>query len=139
MNVASWSLDQRNGDEKATCCFNSTARDFARFGQLVLQKGMWNDKQIVSESYLKESLSPAAHLMDENNEPVNFYGFQWWISNYKNLEIYYARGILGQYIMSIPSKNMVIVRLGHKRSKKKIDHHPSEMFDYIDLAIKITE
>ena len=138
-HTASWSLDQKNGSEKATCCFNSNARDFARLGQLVLNNGKWNGQQIISEDYLKESLSPAFYLKDQDNQAVDFYGYQWWICNYQDTMIYYARGILGQYIMCIPEKNMVIVRLGHQRSKEKIDHHPSEMFDYIDLAYKITE
>ncbi len=35
-----------------------------------------------------------------------------------NQEIFYARGILGQYIICIPSKNMIIVRLGKERDEK---------------------
>lgn len=139
VNAASWSLDQKDGDEKATCCFNSNARDFARLGQLVLNNGVWNGKQIVSESYLKASLTPADYLVNQSNQVVDYYGYQWWIYNDQDTPIYYARGILGQYIMCIPSKNMVVVRLGHKRSKEKIDHHPSDMFDYIDLAYRIAE
>ncbi len=139
VNTASWSLDQINGDEKATCCFNSNARDFARFGQLILNNGNWNGKQIIPELYIKESLTPASYLKDENNNAVDYYGYQWWICNYQNSMIYYARGILGQYIISIPEKNMVIVRLGHKRSEEKINNHPSDMFEYIDLAYKIAQ
>ncbi len=138
-NDASWSLDEEGGSEKASCCFNSNARDFARIGQLILHKGSWNNQQIVSKSYLNEALNPASYLLDENNQAVDFYGFQWWISNYNKDNIYYARGILGQYIISIPNKNMVIVRLGHKRSKDQINHHPIDLFKYLDLAYQIIE
>ena len=137
-NDATWSLDQENGDEKAFCCFNSNARDFARIGQLVLNNGMWNGKQIISNSYLKEALTPATFLVDNENNPVDFYGYQWWIGSYKEIKFYYARGILGQYIVIIPEKNMVFVRLGHKRSKNKINHHREDIFHYIDLALKIS-
>lgn len=136
-NIASWSLDQKGGEEKATCCFNSNARDFARLGQLILNDGKWNDKQLVSREYLQEALMPAFYLTDEDNKPVDFYGYQWWICNYKNSMVYYARGILGQYIIAMPEYNIVVVRLGHQRSKEKTDHHPSELFDYLDLALKI--
>ncbi|HEY9125320.1 MAG TPA: serine hydrolase [Bacteroidales bacterium] len=51
---ALWSLDNANGNEKAYCCFNAIARDFARIGQLVLNKGRWNGKQIISEKYIKQ-------------------------------------------------------------------------------------
>jgi len=134
---AFWSIDRENGDEKAFCCFNSNARDFARIGQLVLNRGKWNGKQIISEEYLNESLTPADYLVDENNQPVDFYGYQWWLANYNDCKVYYARGILGQYIICIPEKNMVIVRLGHMRSKEKIGHHPSDLFDYIQLAYSV--
>jgi len=134
---AFWSIDRVNGDEKAFCCFNSNARDFGRIGQLVLNRGKWNGKQIVSEEYLHESLTPANYLVDENSQSVDFYGYQWWLANYNDYKVYYARGILGQYIICIPPKNMVIVRLGHMRSKEKIGHHPSDLFEYIDLAFKI--
>ncbi|MCB2194213.1 MAG: beta-lactamase family protein [Bacteroidetes bacterium] len=136
-NAASWSLDQEEGDEKATCCFNSNARDFARLGQLILNKGEWNNKQIVSQEYLQEALMPAFYLTDEDNNPVDYYGYQWWICNYKNSMVYYARGILGQYIIAIPEYNLVVVRLGHQRSKEKTDHHPADLFGYLDLALKI--
>ena len=136
-NAATWSLDQENGNEKAFCCFNSNARDFARIGQLILNKGSWNNKQLISKSYLNNSLTPATYLVDKENNPVDFYGYQWWICNYKDFKIYYARGILGQYIISIPEKNIVLVRLGHKRSKEKINHHPVDLYEYIDIALKV--
>src|ERR1019366_1366632 len=43
-NIAYWSLDHQNGTEKASCCFNSNARDFARIGKLYLDSGKWNGK-----------------------------------------------------------------------------------------------
>jgi len=138
-NSASWSLDEENGNEKAFCCFNSNARDFARIGQLVLNNGKWNDKQIISESYLAEALSPASYQVDDEGKPVDFYGYQWWIGTHDSLDFQYARGILGQYIVIIPEKNIVFVRLGHKRSKEKINHHRADLFRYIDLALKICE
>jgi CubicO group peptidase (beta-lactamase class C family) len=92
---------------------------------LVLNKGMWNGIQIVSEEYIIEATSPKTYLTDkETGDVVDFYGFQWWIVNYKGHQIPYMRGILGQYIFSIPDKNAVVVRLGHERSKEYIGHHP---------------
>ena len=52
-NKALWSLDKEDGHEKAYCCLNSTARDFARIGQIILNHGMINKKQIIPEEYIK--------------------------------------------------------------------------------------
>lgn len=110
---ALWSLDKANGSEKAYCCFNSNARDFSRIGLLALHKGNFNRIQIVSEEYMKES-TKAAPLTDENSLPVTQYGYAWWRAKVNGKDFFYARGILGQFIIVLPSENMVIVRLGTK-------------------------
>jgi CubicO group peptidase (beta-lactamase class C family) len=137
---ALWNLDHEDGMEKSYCCFNTNVRDFARFGQLVLNKGMWHGKRIISEEYLSEATSPKTYLIDKKtSDAVNFYGFQWWIINYKGHQIPYMRGILGQYIFSIPDKNAVVVRLGHERSKENIDHHPKDVYTYLDAAFLLLD
>ncbi|GAB4298350.1 MAG: serine hydrolase [Marinilabiliales bacterium] len=137
---ALWSLDKKNGHEKAYCCFNSNARDFALIGQFILQNGNWKGKQLISKDYLDESFTPASHLVyGEENKKVTFYGYQWWLMDYKGMKIKYARGLLGQYIIVIPEKEMVIVRLGHHRDKKTEKGLPKDLFVWIDVAMDITE
>ncbi|MCB9360640.1 MAG: serine hydrolase [Flavobacteriales bacterium] len=135
-NEALWSLDKKDGVEKAYCCFYSNARDFARIGKLYLNKGLWNDERIISENYLKNSIAPAYPLKTPEGKPVDFYGYHVWTTYYKNLEISFCRGIQGQYIITIPEKNLVIVRLGHKRSKDFINNIPSDVYTYIDFALE---
>lgn len=135
---ALWCLDKKNGDEKAYCCFTATAKDFAKIGQLVLNNGKSNTKQIISESYLEQAFKPANFIKDkETGADVNYYGYHWWIINYKGMKIPYARGILGQYIFVIPEKNAVVVRLGHKRDTEYKDGHPIDTFKYLDVALEI--
>ncbi len=137
-NNALWSLDKKDGDEKAYCCFYSNARDFARIGSLILHKGVINEQQLISPSYIEASTSPATYLNDpQENKPVQFYGYQWWIANLNEDQIPYARGIYGQYIFILKKEKAIIVRLGHKRSKTKINHHPSEIYSYIKTAKRI--
>ena len=133
---ALWNLDKKNGREKAYCCFYSNARDFARIGKLYLNKGLWNKHRVISESYVNLSTTPAYHLKDRNGIPVDFYGYQMWLNNYKGLEIYYARGILGQFIIMIPEKEIIIVRLGHKRGTKLPNNHLSDFYTYLDFALE---
>lgn len=134
---ASWSLDHTNGIEKAYCCIYATAKDFARLGSLYLHNGNWKGIQLIDSSYIQQSIS-ASHLLDPNSElPTNLYGFQWWIvDDYKGISAFYMRGILGQNVVVIPSMNIVIVRMGHKRGNK-IGMHYSEMYALLDDALKM--
>lgn len=126
---AQWSLDHKNGMEKAYCCLNSNARDFARLGQLILNKGFWNGVQVVDSNYIKEATTPATWLKFTRKlrpgqtkadppVPCTFYGYQMWIANYRGLKVSYMRGMLGQYIIAIPKLDAVIVRLGKEKDKE---------------------
>lgn len=137
-NSALWSMDYKNGDEKAFCCFNSNVRDFARIGQLYLNGGNWANEQIVPEWYVSES-TKAAQLNESDNNPCKRYGYQWWLTQYNGKSVYYARGILGQYIIAIPSDNLLVVRLGHKRIKPKKFDPPAELHKYIESAYRLSE
>ena len=61
---ALWNTDVKRGDEKAFCCINSNARDFARLGKLYLNQGNWNGTQLLDSNYVKEATS-VANLLDE--------------------------------------------------------------------------
>lgn len=138
---ALWSLDKKEGIEKAYCCFNSNARDFARFGQLLLNNGSWNGRQLISESYLKEATTPDASLIFKDyNEPNHCYGFQFWHLTYNGMEIPYMRGILGQYVFIIPELNAVVVRLGHKRSETRTEqHYPDDIDTWLGAAVEMIQ
>ena len=113
---AKWHLDNENGMELAFCCFNSNARDFARFGKLMQDHGRWNGIQILDSTFV--SLATQPHV-------ESFYGHGFWIDDSYGTHIYYQRGIFGQYIISIPEYELIIVRLGHHRGEN-IDMHPSD-------------
>jgi CubicO group peptidase (beta-lactamase class C family) len=136
-NPALWSLDRKYGTEKAYCCFNSNARDFARIGSLVLNHGSFRGLKIVSPNYIKEMTKPVKYLTDKDANMVDYYGLHWWIMNYKGEKIPYARGILGQYIYVLPREDAVIVRLGHKRSKNYHLHHPVDAFTWLQTGLDI--
>ncbi|TAL61059.1 MAG: class C beta-lactamase-related serine hydrolase, partial [Bacteroidetes bacterium] len=129
---AYWSLDRKDGDEKAYCCFNSNARDFARIGKLYLDSGRCNGKQVVPEKYVLESIQPSPATDKDLNSKNLRYGYSWWLlPNYvpseiptkggKGYNIFYARGILGQYIIMIPELDMIVVRLGKERYKEQVN------------------
>jgi hypothetical protein len=93
----------------------ATARDWARFGLLYLNDGICNSERILPERWVKQSTSPAPGA-------VRGYGFQIWLNSGSDSSIrhfpnapadmYYADGFEGQMIFVIPSKDLVVVRLG---------------------------
>ncbi|WP_417264909.1 serine hydrolase domain-containing protein [Brumimicrobium sp.] len=145
-----WSLDREDGFEKTFCCAYATTRDYARIGQLILNNGKWNGEEVISSETLNTLLSPF-DLKEAH------YGLHFWRYNHPVHPAVYARGILGQYIVVIPSLNVVIVRTGHQRKekyfiprKKKKDvnfvlengykeHHPLDLFDYFSALEYVLE
>jgi CubicO group peptidase (beta-lactamase class C family) len=80
---------------------NMRTRDYARFGQMVLQKGKWQGRQIVSADWIEASTRPSA-------PGGALYGYQWWIPDDAGGD-FMAQGIYGQYIYISPRHDTVIV------------------------------
>jgi len=134
--TAFWSLDHENGTEKAYCCLYASSRDFARLGKLMMHAGNWNGQQLLDSNYVAESIKPANLSIPEPESGTNDrYGLTWWLVKHKNQQVYYARGIKGQYIICIPNENIIVVRTGHKRGKKLAGDIPSEVLDYIETGL----
>lgn len=134
---ALWSKDRKDGMEKAFCCFTATARDLARLGKLICDSGFWNGIQIIDPEYYHAMTTPSSEV-SHKGRPVDFYGFHWWLTDWKGMEVIYARGIKGQYIIAIPSEKLVIIRLGEKRSNDYYGEHPTDLFLYLRAAMKIS-
>ncbi len=135
-NGALWSLDKKEGHEKASCCLNATARDFALLGRLFLKQGNWQGKQLLDSSYISLTTTPIL-LPDKEDKPTNYYGYQWWLlPEYTLQKIYYARGVSGQYIIIIPKINTIIVRLGKQRGSKQGDSF-KEVYDLVNWVMKM--
>ena len=134
---AYWSLDHTDGMEKAYCCIYSNARDFARLAKLYLQQGNWNGQQLIDSSFVNNSITPSGLIDPDIHNKIDYYGYQWWIiPDYKGNKVFYMRGILGQYVIAIPSINTIIVRLGHKRGQK-LQMHYAETYQMIDDAMNL--
>ena len=85
----------------------ATARNFAKFGQLYLHNGMCDGKRILPEGWVDHAR--AQHVFDD--ETGLGYGAHWWtLPGERNSLV--ASGYEGQYIMVIPDRDLVVVRLG---------------------------
>lgn len=138
-NEALWSLDREDGHEKAFCCFNATARDYARVGQLVLDRGLWGGKQLIPASYILDATAPALELKNAEGKNCDWYGYQFWILHRHGMDIPYMRGFKGQLIFIVPDKNAVIVRLGDKVLLSDDDHHSTEIDALLDTGLHLID
>jgi CubicO group peptidase (beta-lactamase class C family) len=94
-----------------------SARDLARFGQLYLQGGTWNGRQVISRQWVSESTSPKSDFGDGQG-----YGYLWWTAapgyfggRYPELSrraLFYGSGTGGQLVAVIPSDDLVIIHRG---------------------------
>lgn len=103
---AYWSLDKANGRELNFCCVNARSRDFGRLGLMVLHKG----KGLVDSGFLAMARKP---FEMGGKVLVPFYGHSFWLGSVDGVDFQFFNGLKGQYIVVIPSKNMVVVRTGH--------------------------
>lgn len=106
-----WITDA-HGMEMAAGGLQVVARDYAKLGQLYLQEGAWQGRQIVPKAWIRDSLTPdAPHLLAEAHPeyPVS-YGYQWWIPVGEEGE-FSAIGVYNQFIFVNPTRRTVIVKL----------------------------
>ena len=88
-------------------CFLSL-RDMAKIGQLMLQKGKWDDRQLVPEAWILEMSSKKIDTKEANVYPdwQQGYGYQIWRCTREGC--FRADGAFGQYILVLPPKDMVV-------------------------------
>lgn len=97
--------------------FRMSTRDLARFGQLYLQHGQWNGKQIIPVAWIRESTKPHSDFGDGRG-----YGYMWWVHaagslgerypHLKQYDAFSASGTGGQAIIVVPGADLVVVHRG---------------------------
>ncbi len=102
----------RFGDFILSSQVYTNARDLARFGLLYLQKGVWNGERLLSEEWIDFVRTPAPATAERGNQ----YGAHWWLvpddRNDVPKDAYSTSGNRGQYVVVVPSHDLVIVRRG---------------------------
>ena len=112
---AFWQLDsKKHRNEKSFCCLASNARDFARLAKLYKNHGRWNGQQILDSTFVSRSLTPRF-------EEAPHYGYGFWFEEFENKSAFLMKGHSGQYVITFPSEDLIIVRLGHKELSEDIE------------------
>jgi CubicO group peptidase (beta-lactamase class C family) len=117
MRSAIWGTDA-TGTFVGSSFLYATARDYARFGMLYLNDGVWQGERILPEGWVAYSTTPTPAA------PKGKYGAHFWLNRgdgpeannrpYPQLpkDSFFARGYQGQIIAIIPSRRLVVIRLG---------------------------
>ncbi|MBC8037711.1 MAG: serine hydrolase [Rhizobiales bacterium] len=136
---ATWSSDG-SGNEIASCCLNARLRDFARFGLLMAQKGMWQGKQLLPAKWVDEATRPDRKQVKPgrlyDGYPMG-YQYQWWVFPGPD-RAFTALGINGQFLYVNPSKNLVIV-MTNVWKDWWIDDLESETYAIFDAFAQATD
>ncbi len=119
---AIWSIDSEQDDlELMYVLLNARAIDFAKFGELYLNNGNWNGKQIIPARWVLESTTIDANdnrpweTYPEFRDAGYYYKYFWWGRSFGSDDYTFeAQGLWGQYIFVAPKTKVVIVRTGSK-------------------------
>jgi len=110
-------LDREEGHAKTFCCLFTTARDWARVGLLILNEGRVGGRQVVPSAWVREMLTPSPREED--------YGYQIWLGRQGSRrgdreeeflagDVIYLDGKFKQRVYVVPSRKLVVVRLGEQ-------------------------
>jgi CubicO group peptidase (beta-lactamase class C family) len=99
-------------------------------GQLLLQKGNWNGKQLLDSTYIQKMITPT-------QLSGGIYGLGIWVNNDAKYKYYQFWGFTSQLIIIIPEKNMVIVRTGKFKNEAKDEKGRSAQAAFlVEQAVK---
>ncbi|HEY8152957.1 MAG TPA: serine hydrolase [Myxococcota bacterium] len=115
------------GDFVGSSFCYATARDWARFGLLHAQDGVWRGERLLPEGWVAAIRRPTPPA------PQGSYGAHWWLNAgapgapedrpYPSLpaDLFYASGYEGQFVVVLPSQDLVVVRLGQSEPEQAFD------------------
>ena len=98
-----------NGDVRIGGSILVSCRDMAKLGQLYMNGGRWNGRQLIASDFINEAISPSPHNPD--------YGFLWWLNTSGRVQnapqsMYFAAGARGQFCFVVPDRKLVIATMG---------------------------
>ncbi len=137
INSARWATFDNASQTDTGGHIQMRPRDMAKLGQLALNKGQWNGVQLISAAWMEESTRQHTQF---NRPSRNGYGYLWWRSveyvNGKSYDMFFASGNGGQYIMVVPSLDIVAVFTGENYNSSKADYPFDVLGKYILGAVK---
>jgi CubicO group peptidase (beta-lactamase class C family) len=130
-SLAQWTRDPQGiyfgGNEMSL-----TARQMLAFGEMFLNGGQVNGKQVVPAKWVETSL--AARTVSRRDSE-RFYGYGWWVRELAGFQTYYAWGYGGQFIFLVPKLNLVIVTTSASEPGTERRSHLDAIYDIVEDVV----
>lgn len=111
------------------------ARDFMKFGQLLLNGGTWNGHKVLTPEWVRRATSPLYEVKDNKpTAPSTYlkYGYLWWVLDYpykgRTVQGFYAGGNGGQVVMVIPELDLVIAQFAGNYADGRVSYGTTQSF-----------
>jgi len=109
-----------------------TPRQMLEFGELYLNKGRANGQQVIPESWVELSLQ---RLAESSRERGRYYGYGWWLRDMAGVQIAYAWGYGGQFILIAPGLDLVVVTTSSSLPGSDRRSHIRSLYDVLEKRI----
>ena len=131
IHLAAWPTDPQ-GNYFGGNDMELTPRQMLAFGELYIQGGRKNDKQIISEQWIAASLQ--ARVASPRGQGRH-YGYGWWIRDTAGYETPYAWGYGGQFILLVPEENLVVVVTSNSNPGSNRRMHTRAAYRLVEAAV----
>ncbi|MCB9256554.1 MAG: serine hydrolase [Chitinophagales bacterium] len=110
-NIAYWNTYRKEKLEKGYCCFNARVHDYAKFAQLYLQKGRWNEEQLIPEAWVNYTT-----VQEKKDNPKWKFDFHnYWYPATDGAGDFTAQGYNRQMLYINPNKNLILFASGSEK------------------------
>lgn len=106
-----WPVPNNSNSDYPVYWIYMSARDYAKIGVLITQKGMWNNKEVVSSNWINKSLSDFTVLSNDiakMNAPYDAFAYSWWVDN--DSKTIWSDGYGGQFLCIDRTNNLVVLQ-----------------------------
>ena len=109
-----------------------TPRQMIKFGELYLNHGQINERQVIPANWIDTSLQPHT---ESTRERGRSYGYGWWIRNMAGFNTSYAWGYGGQFILLVPELDLIIVTTSSSNPGLDRRSHTRRVYDLVEYSI----
>ena len=111
------------------------SRDMVKLGRLLLDRGVWEGDQVVSEAWVADATAPQISWDNDQPDPSRGYGYFWWVYPCLGGSCYHASGYGGQLIVVAPHRDLVVVATSAWEGGREVANRNWDRADHLIQAL----